>query len=106
MQCRALPFRELPHQPPLHLAFLDDFSKVSSFYAHESTLENATRLASTLNYPQSRRSAVAGVLRRQNQAFGASSATLEKIGRFEQGALAVVTGQQVGLFGGPAYAFY
>lgn len=106
MQCRALAFRELPHQPPLHLSFLDEFSKVSAFYAHEATLDNAAKLASTLNYPQSRRSALVSVLREQNEAFGAGAATMENLGRLERGAAAVVTGQQVGLFGGPAYAFY
>ncbi|HET9801733.1 MAG TPA: bacillithiol biosynthesis cysteine-adding enzyme BshC [Candidatus Acidoferrum sp.] len=106
MQCRALAFRELPHQPALHLAFLNDFPKVSPFYAHASTLENVAKLAFGLNYPQSRRTAVASVLREQNEVFGAGHAALENIGRLEQGAAAVVTGQQVGLFGGPAYAFY
>ncbi|GAC1635882.1 MAG: bacillithiol biosynthesis cysteine-adding enzyme BshC [Candidatus Acidiferrum sp.] len=106
MQCRALAFRELPHQPPLHLAFLDDFQKVSSFYAHESTLENAATLAASLHYPQSRRSSVAAALREQNESFGTGTAALQNIRRLEAGAVAVVTGQQVGLFGGPAYAFY
>jgi bacillithiol synthase len=106
MQCRALPFRELPHQPPLHLAFLDDFPRVKSFFAHEPTLENAVRLSSTLHYPQSRRSAVAAILREQNESLGAGPAAFQNIGRFERGSAAVVTGQQVGLFGGPAYSFY
>jgi bacillithiol biosynthesis cysteine-adding enzyme BshC len=106
MQCRALPFRELPHQPPLHLAFLDDFQKVKTFYSHEPTLENATALAGTLNYPQTRRSAVAAVLREQNEGLKAGDAALNNISRLEKGAVAVVTGQQVGLFGGPAYSFY
>ena len=106
MQCRALAFRELPHQPPLHLAFVDDFPRVKSFFAHEPTLENAAGLASTLHYPQSRRSAVAAILREQNESFGAGPAVLQNIARFEQGSAAVVTGQQVGLFGGPAYSFY
>jgi bacillithiol synthase len=106
MQCRALPFRELPHQPPLHLAFLDDFEKVKGFYAHAPTLENAAGLAATLDYPQSRRSAVAAILREQNQLLGAGKAALHNISRLENGAVAVVSGQQVGLFGGPAYSVY
>ncbi|HWZ96966.1 MAG TPA: bacillithiol biosynthesis cysteine-adding enzyme BshC [Candidatus Dormibacteraeota bacterium] len=106
MQCRALAFRELPHQPPLHLAFHDDFQKVKDFYAHEPTLENAAQLAANLHYPQSRRSAVATILREQNELLGSSKDALNNISRLESGAVAVVSGQQVGLFGGPAYAFY
>ena len=106
MQCRALPFRELPHQPPLHIAFHDNFEKVKGFYAHEPRLENAVALAGGLPYPQSRRSAVAAILREQNEAWGASPKALENIAKLEAGAVAVVSGQQVGLFGGPAYAFY
>src|SRR5215813_1684414 len=106
MQCRALPFRDLPHQPPLHLAFHDNFDKVKEFYTHEPKLEKAAEIASQLHYPQSRRSAVAAILREQNEAWGAHKAARENIARLEQGAVAVVTGQQVGLFGGPAYSFY
>jgi bacillithiol biosynthesis cysteine-adding enzyme BshC len=106
MECRALPFRELPHQPPLHLAFLDEFQQVKDFYTHESSLENAARLAPALGFPQSRRAAVAAVLREQNRLLGADDAAFKNIERLETGAAAIVTGQQVGLFGGPAYSFY
>jgi bacillithiol synthase len=106
MQCRALPFRQLPHQPPLHLAFHDDLQKVKAFYAHEPKLENAAQIAPSLPYPQSRRTAVAAVLREQNENLGANRAALDNVSRLERGAVAVVTGQQVGLFGGPAYSFY
>jgi bacillithiol synthase len=106
MQCRALPFRQLPHQPPLHLAFHDDFQRVRAFYTHEPKLENAAQLALNLPYPQSRRTAVAAVLRGQNESLGADRAALDNLSRLERGAVAVVTGQQVGLFGGPAYSFY
>jgi len=106
MQCRALPFRELPHQPPLHLAFHDNFEKVSSFYTHSPKLEGAVSVASGLPYPQSRRIAVTAILREQNEGWGANRKVLENLNRLEAGAVAVVSGQQVGLFGGPAYSFY
>ena len=59
-----------------------------------------------MQYPADRREKVAGILERQNEAFGASEKTRENIAAFRAGALAVVTGQQVGLFGGPAFSVY
>jgi bacillithiol biosynthesis cysteine-adding enzyme BshC len=44
------------------------------------------------------------VLEQQNRALGASTATLENIERLRRGAYVVVSGQQVGLFGGPLLA--
>ena len=49
----------------------------------------------------SERNALADALREQALGFGASEATLANIAELRQGAGAVVTGQQVGLFGGP-----
>ena len=46
------------------------------------------------------------VLRDVNGLLGAGAATRRNLDRLENGAVAVVSGQQVGLFGGPAYAFY
>jgi len=45
--------------------------------------------------------ALADALRRQSLAFGAGDAALRNIERLRHGARAVITGQQVGLFGGP-----
>jgi bacillithiol biosynthesis cysteine-adding enzyme BshC len=45
--------------------------------------------------------ALADALERQSLTFGASPATLANIARLRNGARAVVTGQQVGLLGGP-----
>ena len=46
------------------------------------------------------------MLRETNASLGAGDTTAKNIDRLANGAVAVLSGQQVGLFGGPAYAFY
>jgi bacillithiol synthase len=106
MGCISIPFRRLPHQPKLFLRFLDDFPSVSKFYAHPPTLESVTENTRALDYPSARRKEVVAALRDMNGALGVGDATRQNLDRLENGAVAVVSGQQVGLFGGPAYAFY
>jgi bacillithiol synthase len=106
MDCRALPPHKLPHQPKLFLDYLDNFSRVQKFYEHAPKMSSVTRLAGKLDFPHERRKEVAAILREQNIAFGAAPAALENLDRLEKGAVAIVSGQQVGLFSGPAYAFY
>ena len=105
MGCVSTPYRRLPHQPKLFLRLLDDFSSVASFYAYPPTLEAITQIAKSLDFPADRRKAVVEVLRDINATLGAGDATRRNLERLENGAVAVVSGQQVGLFGGPAYAF-
>jgi bacillithiol synthase len=106
MGCVSIPFRRLPHQPKLFLRFVDDFPSVSRFYGHPPTFEAIQQIGNSMDYPAERRKQVAAVLRETNAALGAGDATHQNLERLENGALAVVSGQQVGLFGGPAYAFY
>jgi bacillithiol biosynthesis cysteine-adding enzyme BshC len=106
MDCRALAFRQLPHQPKIFLDYLDHFERVRKFYEHPPSVKLLPRIAKKLDYPVERRKEVAAILGKQNVQFGASARTLENLDRFEKGALAVVSGQQVGLFSGPAYAIY
>jgi bacillithiol synthase len=106
MDCRTLPFRNLPHQPKIFLQFLDNFPSVAQFYPHRPSLSEAQQIVSSIDYPADRRAAVAEVLREQNAAFGAGSAAFRNLDRFGKGAVAVVSGQQVGLFSGPAFAIY
>jgi bacillithiol biosynthesis cysteine-adding enzyme BshC len=61
---------------------------------------------SALRHDSARRERVAAILERQNRAWGASQRTLENIARLRNGASAVVTGQQVGLFGGPLFSLF
>src|SRR5580704_9695922 len=106
MECRALPFHQLPHQAKLFIQFLDRFSSVKQFYGHPANLDAAKQVARALKYPPDRRAKIAEILGEQNAAFGAGQAARENIHRLANGAVAVVSGQQVGLFSGPAYAVY
>jgi bacillithiol synthase len=110
MESHCLSFREIPHTPKLLTSFLEDFSSVSSYYAHPPTIDGIIAAARQLQLdPAVRKSAVA-ILREQNRTFGRGNeidaATSRNLDRLAAGAVAIVTGQQVGLFSGPAYTFY
>lgn len=94
----------LPHTPPLFADYCANFAKIHAFFPQPPRLPDPKK--TQLNYDRERRENVSTVLEQQNRAWGASSETLENIGRLRRGASALVTGQQVGLFGGPLYAFY
>ena len=106
MHCRALPIEALPHQPPLLLDYLHSYEKVRAFYQHKPELQSVLRVTRSLDFPPDRRQAVAGILRQQNELLGSGAATRANLDRLEKGAVAVVSGQQTGLFGGPSYAVY
>src|SRR5262252_6943902 len=106
MGCVSTSYRRLPHQPKLFLRLLDDFAGVAKFYGHPPAFASILESAKSLDFPPDRRAAVVEVLRGINDGLGAGEATRRNLDRLRQGAVAVVSGQQVGLFGGPAYAFY
>jgi len=74
--------------------------KVKSFYFHPPAMPAVTRSARKLGYPGERRAEVTSILRRQNIDLGAGAETLSNLDRLEESAVAVVSGQQVGLFSG------
>jgi bacillithiol synthase len=106
MDCRALAFSQLPHQPKLFLAYLEKFETVKRFYAHPPTMKAVREARSNLDYPPERRAQVAATLAKQNAELAAGTETQANLERLANGAVAVVSGQQVGLFGGPAYSIY
>src|SRR6476469_2265880 len=104
LETECLSFSSIPHTTRLFDDFLHHFERVKQFYPHPPLSQDWWAEEITkIQYPAERRRAVAAVLERQNREFGAGEKTLSNIERLRQGAAAVVTGQQVGLFGGPTF---
>src|SRR5208337_2708916 len=107
VKAQCLPFSQIPHTTRLFTDFLAYSPGVRPFYPHSPNFSEWFKTeASALQYDPSRRERVTAILERQNVSWGASPQTLANLGRLRGGALAMVTGQQVGLFGGPMFAIY
>ena len=107
MPSHCLSFRQIPHSTRLFLDYLYQFNEASRFFARPPFARDWLKdEVARLRYDAARRERVATVLERQNRAWGASQETLDNIARFRAGASAVVTGQQVALFGGPLFSVY
>jgi bacillithiol synthase len=104
MDSQCYPISTLPGTSPLFRDFAD-----TSAMPHSSPLRrwypaNPFSMEWARNSPvlaESQRTRLADALRAQAASFGAGDAVLSNIERLQQGAAAVVTGQQVALFGGP-----
>ena len=101
----TIPFQNVPHSSLLFLDYLYRFERVSEFYTSSPYSSSSySTVASGLAAVEWNREELCAILLRQNQAFGSSDSTFENVARLrEAGTFAVVTGQQVGLFGGPAF---
>src|SRR5579871_968272 len=96
-----IPFRELPGIPDLFLDYVSNWEKVRGFYRHPYSLEAILRFArrraeSALPH----REALCAALSDQQRGWGGNQDSVDKLRR---GAVAVVAGQQPGLFTGPLY---
>ena len=99
-----MPFTAIPHSSRLFLDFLFQYEKVERFYAHRPHAQAVLEYARRLEFPAERRARVADVLEKQNRRWGASAAALASIEKFRQGAVVCISGQQVGVLGGPLYS--
>jgi bacillithiol synthase len=107
VKAHCLPFTQIPHTTRLFLDFLSRVPEVQPFYPRSPYLNEWLKdEAAKISYDATRRERVAAILQRQNESWGASAKTLANLERLRNGAAAVVTGQQVGLFGGPMFALY
>ena len=106
MECHCLRFHEIPQTTKLFSAFVDDFPSVKEFYAHAPDEAGVRAAAQKIRLDAAVRKSVVEILREQSRALGSDGATEKNIDRLANGAAAIVTGQQVGLFSGPAYSIY
>ena len=110
MKSQCLPFAQIPHTTRLFLDYLSyspSNSSVRGMYPRSPIFSEWVKdEAGRVVYDAARRAKVSEILERQNRAWGASAKTLANIERLRRGALAAVTGQQVGLFGGPLFSIF
>jgi bacillithiol biosynthesis cysteine-adding enzyme BshC len=100
--CIAL--KDVPHTSRLFADYLGHSPKLQAFFPSLPLNQYPASFAPNIAYSASMRETVAAVLERQNLNLGAGEATLKNIDRLRKGAFTVVSGQQVGLFGGPLLA--
>ncbi|MDT7570870.1 MAG: bacillithiol synthase, partial [Actinomycetota bacterium] len=104
----SVPVGLLPGAPPLYVDYVDHFDRVAPVYPHDfrdpASFDRAGAAAAARELP---RDTVAGVLRDQHEVFAAGDTARQNIERLrDRDAVAVLTGQQPALFGGPLYNLY
>jgi len=102
-----IPFRRLPQHSSLFLDYLAREEKALSFYRHPPTMEGLVQSAKEILGCAFPRKEMVEILKQQNGKLRCGAKTLENLRALEgDDCVAVVTGQQVGLFSGPAYTIY
>ena len=104
----GLSFERIPKTPALLLDYLYHAEKVRPFFPAIPGSEFFGSPEPDGSWPLlAHREALVESLKRQNRLWGASAKTMENLDRLaDDRCRAVVTGQQVGLFTGPAYTVY
>jgi len=97
----CISFQNIPHSTRLFTDFLYHFERVRAFYPRAPQSPDKPAVP---QFPAERLKQVAAVLERQSRGFGAGPATLRNIERLKAGTPVVITGQQVGLLGGPMFS--
>jgi bacillithiol biosynthesis cysteine-adding enzyme BshC len=101
VQTECYPISLLPGLSKLFLDFAERREPITPFYP--ASAYSSEWMTKPLVLPAAHRATLCDLLERQNRSFGASEPALKNIERLRNGAGAVVTGQQVTLFGGPLF---
>ncbi len=109
LRVETLSFDLIPHQTPLFLDYLRDPTALREFYPEAVRFhhELPARAPGVLAAHQTDRNSLCNALQDTNAAWGAGEETLKNIELLRDAdCLAVVSGQQAGLFSGPLYTIY
>ena len=109
LRVETLPFDQIPQQSKLFLDYLRDPFALRHFYpeAVRAHVDLPARKDRVLSSYVTDRQQLCAALERMNRGWGANEATLRNIRLLaEPDCLAVVSGQQAGLFTGPLYTIY
>ncbi len=109
LQTESLSFSEIPNQSKLFIEYQNNPLSLKKYYpsAAESHTQIAARIPEVLANHKADRNLLCDALEAMNKKCGASEKTLENIKLLrESDTVAVVTGQQAGLFSGPLYTIY
>ena len=101
MEPECYPSSIVPHSSRLFLDYAESAEPLTPFYSNTATGKSWMREGRKLSAEH--RARLADLLAEQNAAFGGGELAAKNIERLRNGASAVVTGQQVALFGGPLY---
>jgi bacillithiol biosynthesis cysteine-adding enzyme BshC len=109
LRVETIPFEAIPHQSRLFLDYLKDPRALSRFYPSAVRFhhELPERVPEVLGAYSTDRATLCDALEDMNRGWGATDETLANITRLRDPAsVAVVSGQQAGLFTGPLYTIY
>ena len=102
-------YSDIPGFQNLFLDYVYEFENVERFYSKNfrNTEDYSTHFEKLKSRDQLLRNSVARIVEKQNQGVKLSRQTELNIRLLkEKNTIAIITGQQVGIFGGPLYTFY
>ena len=108
MAATCTPYTKAPNSTALLTDYLYHFDRLSHFYnGSPYDIASYQKVANEVSRFEIPREQIVEILARQNRDWGCPEATLANLERLKKpGTYAVVSGQQVGLFSGPAFTLF